>query len=372
MKTTSIRFDLSLVKQIIIVNQIIHYYAKLVMHIAVLVLLSSVSFIHQREAFNTRSVTRPTAQQLRLQMSPPRTELTAGNSQHHDTDNVPLTPQRVGFVGFGTIASAIATGLATQSSIPMEHVAVSRRSETRSSALQGSFPHLVSVHDDNQKVVDTADIIFICVLPDQTSSVLQNLKFDARRHTLVSLVSTSTVENLCRDAKLPLERVFKMICLPAVARCNGICLLLTPAQKDPPILTGMCEALGGCVQASDAQQMSALMVTTCMMGSFYGVLRNNREFLANEGIARDQASFLVGRLYDSMMQDAAHVQKDPNGFDQLIAEQTPGGLNEQGLRNLEALGAFDAYDQVQRAILSRIRGESDGSLPLRAPKRDAP
>ncbi len=298
-------------------------------------------------------------------MSPPETEFT---TLHHalsdDSDSTSLTPQRVGFVGFGTIASAIATGLATQNCVPISHLAVSRRSEKRSSALQKSFPHLVSIHDDNQQVVDTADVIFLCVLPEQTSSVLQQLKFDANRHTLVSLVSTSTMEDLCRDAQLPLERVFKMICLPAVARCNGICLLLTPAQKDPPILTDLCEALGGCVQASDPQQMSALMVTTCLMGSFYGVLRNNREFLVRQGIARDQASFLVGRLYDSMVQDAVQVQKDPNGFDQLIAEQTPGGLNEQGLRNLEALGALDAYDQVQKAILSRIQGESDGSLPF--------
>jgi pyrroline-5-carboxylate reductase len=302
-------------------------------------------------------------------MSPPETEfITLYHSSSDDSESTSLgtslTPQRIGFVGFGTIASAIATGLATQQSVPISYLAVSRRSEKRSSALQKSFPDLVSIHDDNQQVVDTADIIFLCVLPEQTSSVLQKLKFDAHRHTLVSLVSTSTIEDLCRDAQLPPERVFKMICLPAVARCNGICLLLTPTQKDPPILTELCEALGGCVQARDAQQMSALMVTTCLMGSFYGVLRNNREFLVRHGLDRDQASFLVGRLYDSMVQDAVQVQKDPNGFDQLIAEQTPGGLNEQGLRNLEALGALDAYDQVQTAILSRILGESDGSLPF--------
>ena len=95
---------------------------------------------------------------------------------------------RVGFVGCGTIASAIATGLATQNQIDLEGIAVTTRSETKSQNLVDAFPSLVTRYDNNQDIVDQSDVIFLCVLPDQTSEVLQNIKFDSEKHTLVSLV----------------------------------------------------------------------------------------------------------------------------------------------------------------------------------------
>jgi pyrroline-5-carboxylate reductase len=98
------------------------------------------------------------------------------------------TTIKIGFVGCGTIAAAIATGLATQTKIPLASIAVSRRSASKSKALQESFPNLVSIHDDNQEIVDQSDVIFLCVLPQYASQVLQDLKFDNAKHSLVSLV----------------------------------------------------------------------------------------------------------------------------------------------------------------------------------------
>lgn len=280
-----------------------------------------------------------------------------------------IKPISVGFLGCGTIASAIATGLATspQTSFSIQSISVTRRSAHRSAALQQRFSQLVSVHDENQAILDRSDIIFLCLLPEQTSAALQSLQFDPERHTLISLVSTSSLEELCRDSRLPATNVCKMICLPAVADCNGLCLLQTP----PPDCLGtegadssllvieLCQALGGVVPVNTAEQMSALMVTTCLMGSFYGILRNNREFLVNNGVDRALASYAVGRLYENMVQDIHRVIREPDGFDALIAEQTPGGLNEQGLNDLTRRGVLDAYDEVQKALFSRIRGDSD-------------
>ena len=100
------------------------------------------------------------------------------------------TPVRVGFVGCGTIAAAIARGLATLSEgsqIKVESIAVSRRNEAKSRVLADTFPELVTVHDDNQNILNNSDLIFLCVLPQQTSEVLESLSFDSSRHTLVSL-----------------------------------------------------------------------------------------------------------------------------------------------------------------------------------------
>jgi pyrroline-5-carboxylate reductase len=294
---------------------------------------------------------------LHSKMTPRSTSPTALNADPDAPSNSPLS---LGFVGCGTIASAIATGLATQKDIPLGAISVSRRSEKKSSQLQTNFPDLVTVYDDNQAVIDRSDIIFVCVLPQQTSEVLQALQFDNERHILVSLVSTSKLDDLLRHSGLPSAQVFKMICLPAVANHQGVCLL-TP-KVDHPVLLPLFQSLGGCVQATDEAQMSAMMVPSGLMGSMYGILRNNRDWLIQQGVAESDASYLVGRYYWGMMQDAERQCDEPSRFDDLIEEQTPGGLNEQALGNLESLGVMDAYDKAQNAVLSRIQGKSDGSL----------
>lgn len=267
---------------------------------------------------------------------------------------------QLGFVGCGTIASAIATGLAKQTAVSVPQISVSKRSEKKSSALAAAFPDRVQVFDDNQHVVDRADVVFVTVLPEQVTEVLQGLKFDPSRHVLVSLVSTSNLDELQRASGLPAESIFKMICLPSVADHEGVSLLTPPTQDS--VIISMLESLGGVVQAEDESQMSAMMVTSGLMGSFYGIMKNNRDFLVKQGIAPDKASFLVGRMYHSMIRDAEGRCRDPQAYEELIAEQTPGGLNEQGLENLSQLGALDAFDHVQEALLNRITGKSDGSL----------
>lgn len=273
----------------------------------------------------------------------------------------------IGFIGCGTIASAIAVGLAKQSTVEINSIVVTRRSEQKSSALRSKFPDLVTVcGDSNQDVVDKADIIFLTVLPAQTSAVLQDLKFE-NTQALISLVSTSNLDALCTDSKLPHQCVYKMICLPAVACNQGVCLLQAPTLSTPnhlhSILLQLLETLGGVAMARDDRQMSAMMVSSGLMGSFYGQLRNNRDWLVrNSGLPKDQASFLIIRHYHAMMQDAVRLNNDPDALDKLIAEQTPGGLNEQALANAQSLGVMDAFDTVQDAMFRRILRESDGSL----------
>ena len=95
---------------------------------------------------------------------------------------------KLGFIGCGTIASAIATGLLTQDQINISSVALSRRSESKSKALVEKFgDDVIQVSDDNQFIVDNCDIIFLCVLPQQEEQVLSQLKISEEK-TLVSLV----------------------------------------------------------------------------------------------------------------------------------------------------------------------------------------
>ena len=130
--------------------------------------------------------------------------------------NAPTTETKdgvsIGFIGCGTIAAAIVSGLALQTDVPIASIVVSKRSVAKSTKLCETYPNLVSVREDNQDILDESDLVFVCVLPEQTSEVLQAIKFDTTRHYLISLVSTATLSALQTDSTLPADRVAKMIC----------------------------------------------------------------------------------------------------------------------------------------------------------------
>jgi pyrroline-5-carboxylate reductase len=147
-----------------------------------------------------------------------------------------------------------------------------------------------------------------------------------------------------------------------VATLQGVSLV-TPQQPHRPVLLDLLRSLGGFVECDTQHQMNAMMVPTGMMGSMYGLLRTNRNWLVKQGVAPKDASYFVAQQYSSMMKDALDDCDDnPERFDDLVAEQTPGGLNEQALTNLGKQGVWGLYENTMDAVLDRLEGRSDGSL----------
>lgn len=121
-----------------------------------------------------------------LALAAARMNSPTGVDQGQASDNA-TSSTVIGFIGCGTIAAAIATGLLTQTQHPLERIYVSHRSEAKSAALVEKFgTNKVTVCQDNQEIVDASDVVFLCVLPKQEQSVLTSLDFKGK--TLISLV----------------------------------------------------------------------------------------------------------------------------------------------------------------------------------------
>jgi NADP oxidoreductase coenzyme F420-dependent len=109
---------------------------------------------------------------------------------HHSDDNNKNETNgiRFGILGCGTIGSAIARGIMTQTRIPIQSIIVTKRSESKSKELQQEFPSIISCYESPQTILDRSDWIFLTVLPQQTTNMLQSLTWDPSRHYLISLV----------------------------------------------------------------------------------------------------------------------------------------------------------------------------------------
>ena len=72
---------------------------------------------------------------------------------------------------------------------------------------------------------------------------------------------------------------------------------------------------------------------------------------AKHGVTPDDASYFVGRSYLSMVQDAErNCQDNPRRFDDLIEEQTPGGLNEQ-VNEYDVCVLFYMFASFERMVV---------------------
>jgi hypothetical protein len=150
--------------------------------------------LFEGNSFNTARMTTATGSSIH------KGETKVLQSMPNDSDAA--SGARIGILGFGTIASAIATGLLSQNEVPIDHVTVTKRSEKKSTTLKNDFAERVTVISEegpsgHQQVVDAADIVFLCVLPQQVEEVLKGVKLDAKRHTIVSLVVCLTISESC-------------------------------------------------------------------------------------------------------------------------------------------------------------------------------
>jgi pyrroline-5-carboxylate reductase len=174
--------------------------------------------------------------------------------------------------------------------------------------------------------------------------------------------STAKLPELVLASKLPSTQVSKLICLPSISRHQGTSLYYSTIPNS--LVVDLLDAMGGVINCETEDQLMACMISTVYMGPLYGTMRRNRDWLMDRGgLSQHDASRLIIQQYQGMVQAAADGANEGNDsiLDELIVEQTRGGLNEQALMHLHQLEAVQAYDQVMDAILSRIQGKSDGS-----------
>ena len=214
--------------------------------------------------------------------------------------SAPPAPRRYGFVGVGTMSSAIVRGLCTLPA-PPPSIVLSPRGAEKAAALKAEFGSIVTVATSNQDVVDNCDVVFIGVLPKQTEEVIRALKFD-KSQTVCSLVSTAPM-SLLHECCAPVapDQIVRAIPLPPVAKQRGACVM-TP-QHDG--LTKLFDALGTCVAVPTEAMMKKMMPVSCLMGQFYAQQRATQQWLQKAGVDADQAAAWTGAVFHCITYDTA-------------------------------------------------------------------
>lgn len=219
----------------------------------------------------------------------------SGRENNQNSVNVVVDPvvdddRRYGFIGIGTINSAVIKGLLTSKSKTVAEgtITVSPRNAKRAALLAQTFPNHVRVASSNQEVIDSSDFVFVATPPgnENTKKTFDGLKFRSDQ-VVVSIIAGASAEVLHQVCNCPtIIQAFPLP--PAEDHCSTT--VQWPEHKG---VAEIFERLGCVVEVPDSNKATAVASISCIMGDFYARLRAAHEWLTNKGVDDVAASEAV-------------------------------------------------------------------------------
>lgn len=252
----------------------------------------------------------------------------------------------IGFVGTGTIAEAMVTGMLA-SSLDVREIIVSPRNSEIAARLARLSPR-VRVGSDNQAVVDAADVVFLAIRPQIAEEVIRALRF--RSGQLVVSVIAATDRAKLKDWIDATVDIVQAIPLPFVAERAGVTAIFPPNADVSRIFA----ALGSSVECESREEYDLLAAASALMGTYFGVLDRTTGWLASQGMAEDKARAYLAPLFLSLAQTAVKHRDMPLAA--LRQEfSTKGGLNEQVFEDFDRKGGTRALVAALDRVMMRIK-----------------
>jgi len=243
----------------------------------------------------------------------------------------------VGFVGSGSMAAAMARGLAGAVGGMLFTDSGSGRAAELAREVSGE------ALDSNAELAVRADVVVLAVKPAKLAEVASEL---GGAKVVVSLLGATALETVA--SAFPAAEVVRAMPNVGVEVRKGV---LCVAGAPDPELRGLLERLGHVVDLPDAQFDAA----TAVMGCAPAYLALAVEAIAAAGEADGLDGDLARELVVETTAGTAELLRVRHPADVRRAVASPGGSTEAGLEALDRAGARAAFEAAVQASLRRMR-----------------
>ena len=252
---------------------------------------------------------------------------------------------RLGFIGTGKIASSVITGVC-DSKISFKKILISPRNRSVAQKLKRKF-RKVSIAKNNQEIVNSCNWVFLAVTPKVGKKIIPSLKFRSNQK-VISLIATINLTQL-RKAIGRKVKIVRAIPLPPIALRKGPIPICPPDKQ----IKSFFNKLGTTIEIKNEKSSKNFWATSGMMAPFYELLKVLSEWLVKRGIKRNEAQKYITSLFVALSEDSVINSKKHLKY--LVSEsQTPGGLNEQGVKELRKSGFYKSLEKSLNSILKRL------------------
>ena len=263
---------------------------------------------------------------------------------------------KVGFLGAGKMASALAKGFIAAKIVSPRQIIASDLVENARAAFARDVGGTVS--NSNLEVLQFANVIILAVKPDQVTTMLNELKPGfTEKHLLVSIAAGVTLAKL--EAALPLRaRVIRVMPnTPALvgAGASGYALGSHANGDDGEL----AQRLLGAVGVAFAVKETLLDAVTGLSGSGPAYAFQIIEALSDGGVAaglpRDVSTRLAAQTLLGAAKMVLETGMHPGALKDMVT--SPGGTTIEGLHEMEK-------GKVRGALINAVRAASEKSRKL--------
>lgn len=247
-----------------------------------------------------------------------------------------------GILGVGELTEKLIRGLLRAD--PDVNILLSPRNAERARGLSETLP--CKVMQNNQEVVDQADIIILGVRPGALDVLAREVIFRPEQ-TVISLAAGISLERL--------QQIFNhagivRMMLTYAAEINKTTVVMTQCDQR---LSKRFAGLGELIITADEHAFELATVGMCMNGWFYSFAGQLQHWLTDKGMASQDARRLV---LGAMRDCAAYATHSPDCSLEDLASSiaTPGTYTAQGKEILDAMDSFSPWRQASDAIFSSL------------------
>ena len=251
---------------------------------------------------------------------------------------------KLGFIGTGNIVSDVVTGI-SKSKIKYKQIIISPRNKKKALYLKKKFKK-ISIARNNQEVINDSDWIFLGLLPKIGEKILPRLKFK-KNQILISFMSTPNYSRLEKLTKRNLI-IVRAIPMPPIRLGKGPVAIFPPNKK----VKNFFNKIGTTIEVNNEKLSKNFWAISGTMASFYELLNVLSSWLIRKKINRLDAQKYVTLLYSALAELAVSNSSKP--LKNLVDEQTPGGLNWQGVNELKKSGYYKLLEKSLRNIYKRL------------------
>jgi len=264
-----------------------------------------------------------------------------------------MIKRKLGFIGAGKMAEALARGVLRGGCVPARNVFAADPSAQRRKA----FARLIgrNVSADNGALVRAADVIVLAVKPQVLPAVLEEIAAAITgRHLVVSIAPGFTTARL--GEKLGTRRLIRvmpntpaLVAEGAAAFCRGA----GATKADGALVREMLSAVGVCEEV-DEKFMDAV---TGLSGSGPAYVYTVIEALSDGGVKMGLSREVATRLAAQTVLGAARMVIETGLPPSELRDQvtTPGGTTIEGLRVLDEAHVHKAFMDAVKAATRKSK-----------------
>ena len=252
---------------------------------------------------------------------------------------------KLGFIGTGKIALSVITGICN-SKISYRKILVSKRNRKIAEKLRKRFKK-VQIAKTNQEIIDKSNWVFLAVTPKVAEKILPKLNFRSKQK-IISFISTINLVQLKKIVKKR-AKIVRAIPLPPISLGKGPVPICPPDNQ----VKSFFNKIGTTVEIRSERASKNFWATSGMMAPFYEILKVLSEWLIKKGIKRSEAQKYITSLFVALSEDS--VVNSKKHLKYLVSDsQTPGGLNEQSVRELKKSGFYKSLEKSLNSIHKRL------------------